>query len=145
MDLPDLSRVDGHDGEIRPVFTCKVESAETFCLLPSYTPSEGGAPRLVAALMSRCVAVWDSATGGLLHALEGPSVDYNFTALVTYQRPSDRCPRIAAGFERGDICIWDGDDFTVLQKMQEGAALPRIRALAVYEEPTTGAVRLVAA
>jgi WD40 repeat protein len=138
------------DDEPNLVFTGQAQkgSGKAYQFLRSYTPSDGGAPRLVVdgdmgALP--CLCVYDTGTGALLRTLEAPDLDHWFSCLVTYQRPSDGRPRIAAGSRGGILCIWDGDDFQVLRTVQTNPGRLPVSYLAVYEEPTGGRTRLVSA
>jgi hypothetical protein len=77
--LPDLTPVpvdrSGVEGEPRHLYTpAGTAQATIFGVICSYDPSNGGAPRLVVGLYGEgaLVHVWDSGTGALLGALEGP-------------------------------------------------------------------------
>jgi hypothetical protein len=149
-DLVPVAAQAGKGGGDEPhrVFRGHIPNCTAVSYLSSYTPSDGGAPRLVADInLEACgtslLGVWDTGTGAFLRALPSLTDDEVFTSLVTYQRPSDSRPRVAAGSGKGHVCIWDGDDFSVLHAIlanREGCAVYR---LAVYEEPTGGRTRLV--
>jgi hypothetical protein len=106
--LPDLlPPAGGHTGEeceAFPVLKLQVDIAEVWryrdpFTLISYTPSEGGAPRLVATMpeeLGNCLGVFDTGTGAFLHALEEAQPDADIYGLLTYQRHPDGRPRIAA-------------------------------------------------
>jgi hypothetical protein len=88
--------------------------------------------------------VYDTGTGALLRALEGPETNQDPTKnLVTYQRPSDGRPRIASGISDERLGIWDGDDFSVLHAIQTNDHGYHVQCVAVYVEPTSGRARLV--
>jgi hypothetical protein len=116
-------------------------------LLRSYTPSEGGSPRLVAYVGSGApLGVWDTGTGAFLPALGGAQrreVGVRVTSLLTYQRPSDGRPIIAAGSERGQLTIVSGGDGRSLHAIPTSTEGEAVICLAVYEEPTSGRTRLV--
>jgi hypothetical protein len=147
--LPNLTPVAAEagaaEGDPRPVYTWEGYADELtrppeMGLICSYTPSDGGAPRLVALVGDGyTLGVWDTGTGAFLGALEPKS----FSCLVTYKRPSDGRPRVAAGSRGGDLCIWDGDDFRVLHAIQTNLLRSAVSCLAVYEEPTSGRTRLI--
>jgi WD40 repeat protein len=134
------------EGDPRPVFTWAGPSRyDTLCVVRSYLPSGGGAPRLVAVVGNNDVlGVWDTGTGAFLQALQGPGGTEGVRSLLTYQRPSDGRPRVAALFSGGQLYIWDGDDFQILHIVPTTAegSFTTFR-LAVYEEPTSGSTRLV--
>jgi hypothetical protein len=147
--LPDLTPVahesGSGEGDPRPVYTCQIEEGLALGPLRSYTPSDGGAPRLMARVKVgaiRCLGVWESSTGASLGALEAPP-SHSFESLVTYQRSSDGCPRVAAGSNTGELCISDGDDYEILRVIETSPDRRPIHGLAVYEEPTSGRTRLV--
>jgi WD40 repeat protein len=149
--LPNLTPViadgEGSEGDPRPLFTLEATSGPASRLIRSYTPTDGGSPRLVARLYKfasdPCLHVWDSGTGVCLRALEGLDPVHEFTEVMTYQRPSDGRPRIAAGSNRGRLCIWDGEDFQLLHRIWTSTRRVPVRHLAVYEAPMTGTIRLV--
>jgi hypothetical protein len=131
------------EGDPRPVYTWAGPSRTDTVNICSYTPSDGGAPRLVADVgAGDFLGVWDTGTGVFLQALHPCA-----WTLVTYQRRSDGRPRIAAGCRGGRLHIWDGDDFSTLHAMRVAGAERRkiSTCLAVYEEPTSGSTRLVSA
>jgi hypothetical protein len=138
----------GREGDPFRVYRGHIPHCTGVSYLDSYTPSDGGAPRLVADInLEACgtsiLGVWDTGTGAFLRALPSQTDDEKFTSLVTYQRASDGRPRIAAGLGKGHLCIWDGDDFSTLHAIlanREGCSVYR---LAVYEEPTGGRTRIV--
>jgi WD40 repeat protein len=127
------------EGDPRPVYTW---TAPRWWggIVRSYTPSDGGAPRLVAD-HGAALGVWDTGSGALLGALQGP--DHLFCSLVTYRRASDGRPRVAAGSDGGYLCIWDGDDFQVLHTIRTNRKALPLDHLAIDEEPTSGRTRLV--
>jgi hypothetical protein len=132
------------EGDPRPVYTW-MSPSEGGGLVGSYLPSDGGAPRLVSVVgFGQSLCVWDTGTGALLQALQGPDPGRVCRSLATYQRPSDGRPRVAAGFDGGHLWIWDGDDFQLLRtariKSNGYYSAPR---LAVYEELRSGRTRLV--
>jgi WD40 repeat protein len=132
------------EGDPRPVYTWTSPSAGEDGMVRSYTPSDGGAPRLVVAAAvggGATLCVWDTGTGAFLGALQGPG--RALWSLVTYQRPSDARPRIAAGSNGGHLSIWDGDDLHVLHTVAVNGDEDPVQCLAVYEEPTSGRTRLV--
>jgi WD40 repeat protein len=134
---------DAVEGDPRMIYTSQADTNYQTLLLGSYTPSDEGAPRLVATLrpVESCLGVWDTGTGAFLRALTYPETE--FTSLITYQRRSDGRPRIAGGSNTGDVVIWDGNDFRLLQAMEaDGRAQPVLR-LYMYEETTSGRTRLV--
>jgi hypothetical protein len=132
------------EGDPRPVYTWAGPPGTQMNLVGSYLPSNGGAPRLVAAGggAGAALGVWDTGTGALLGALEGPG-GRGCRCLLTYQRASDDRPRVATGSNRGHLCIWDGDDLQLLHAMDNSPEAFPVRCLAVYEEPTSGSTRLV--
>jgi WD40 repeat protein len=147
--LPDLTPVAAEagaaQGNPQPVYTWTGPEGGGEGLVRSYTPSDGGAPRLVAVaggVPGANLGVWDTATGAFLGALQGP--DHVVCSLVAYQRASDGRPRIAAGSEGGYLCTWDGDDFQLLHSIRAYREACPIHNLAVYQEPTSGRTRLVA-
>jgi WD40 repeat protein len=95
------------------------------------------------------LAVWDTATGAFLRALQGSDPDNDdCSAFLTYQRLSDGRPRIAAGSDETHLTIWDGDDFQILHWIK--AVTSPIdedgdsgMCLAVYDDPTSRGTRLV--
>jgi hypothetical protein len=143
------------EGDPRPVYTWTGPPAGALGLVGSYLPSDGAAPRLVAASgegakwdpvpsSSDFLGVWDTGTGAFLGALTGPpGVEETVWSLVTYQRPSDGRPRIAAGPGGGRLCIWDGDDLRLLHAVDSALEGHTVYCLAVYEDPTSGSTRLV--
>jgi hypothetical protein len=132
------------EGDPRPVYTWVGPSGHQG-RVRSYPPSGGGAPRLVAAVRDGAsLGVWDTGTGALLGALQGPGTADRVWSLITYQRASDGRPRVAAGFEGGHLFIWDGDDLQVLHATQTYPEGRDVQRLAVYEEPPSGRTRLVA-
>jgi hypothetical protein len=146
--LPDLTPVapepGAAEGDPRPVYTCH-EEGRSPGPLRSYTPSGGGAPRLVTPAnvdTTGCLGVWDSGSGAWLAALQAPP-SHSFESLVTYQRPSDGRPRVAAGSDQSHLCIFDGDDYTTLRVIETSPDRRPVPSLAVYEEPTSGRTRLV--
>jgi WD40 repeat protein len=148
--LPDLTPLaaggQGGEGDPRPFYTLAYEAGPVFGLLSTYTPSDGGVPRLVVKLdeeSTSSLQVWDTGTGAFLRAFEGVEPDEDSKILVTYHRPSDGRPRIAAGMKDGHLCVWDGDDFTALQTVQTNTEGLCVNRLAVYEEPRGGRTRLV--
>jgi WD40 repeat protein len=134
------------EGDPRPVYTWAGPSGRALSLVRSYTPSDGGAPRLVADVggADAFLGVWDTGTGAFLGALQVPGpAPCDSESCITYQRPSDGRPRVAAGSSRGRLCIWDGDDLQLLHTVQVNAKQRALTCLAVYEEPTSGRTRLV--
>jgi WD40 repeat protein len=114
------------------------------CLVRSYLPSDGGAPRLVAVAGDDVkLGVWDTGTGAFLGALQGPDPEYESISLLTYQRASDGRPRIAAGLDGGYLSIWDGDDLQAIHIIRATPDEYHLGQLAVYEEPISGSTRLV--
>jgi hypothetical protein len=100
IQLPDLRAVapeeEATEGGARPVLTWACRAGPAPALVSSYTPSDGGAPRLVAAIRTQdgpCVGVWDTGTGAVLQALSAPE---DLTSLVSFQRRSDGRPALAA-------------------------------------------------
>jgi WD40 repeat protein len=147
--LPDLRPVAAEagaaEGDPRAVYTwAGPPDSHTLSLVRSYTPPDGGAPRLVVPVRDgRNLCVWHTGTGALLRALQGSEREVAFTSLVTYQPRSDGGPRVAAGSGGGHLCVWDGDDFQVLHAIQTNPGGSAVECLAVYEEPTRGRTRLV--
>jgi hypothetical protein len=135
------------EGDPQPVYTWAGPPDSRLSLVRSYTPSDGGAPRLVAGLggVQASLRVWDTHNGALLGALPYPKGVTHIYSLVTYQRPSDGRPGIAAGFGGGDLCSWEGDGLKLLHIILTNADGRPVRCLAVYEEPTSGSTRLVSA
>jgi hypothetical protein len=133
------------EGDPRLVYSWTGASRyDTFAVVRSYTPSDGGAPRLVALVGdNNVVGVWETGTGAFLGGLQGPNPDDIFPGLVTYRRPSDGRPRMAAVFVRGELRIWDGDDLQVLHTIHTNAEAQAMYCLAVYDDPTSGRTRLV--
>jgi WD40 repeat protein len=131
------------EGDPRPVYTWTGPAGDEQAMMSSYLPSDGGAPRLVAAGIGggATLCVWDTGTGALLRALQGP--DHVVWSLVAYQRRSDGSPRIGAGSDEGHLSIWDGDDFQLVHTIRTDREACRLHRLAVYEEPTSGMIRLV--
>jgi WD40 repeat protein len=132
------------EGDPRPVYMWTSPSGDEQGLVRSYTPSGGGAPRLVVAAAvggGATLCVWDTATGAFLGALQGPH--HVVCSLITYQRASDGRPRVAADSREGPLCIWDGDDLKLLHTIRAHPEGYRLDHLAVYEEPTSGRTRLV--
>jgi hypothetical protein len=148
-DLPDLTPVAQEEGEEQggPRLVYTFEHAREvgwtrLCAVRSYSPSDGGSPRLVATLLlgAHCfdgLGVWDSRSGAYLGSLS--PTGGTLRCLTTYQRGSDDRPRIAAGFQHG-CYIWDGDDLTLVHTWYMGYS---VKSLAVYEERTTEATRVV--
>jgi hypothetical protein len=103
--VPDLTPVapggEGAEGDPRRVFTWQAVTAFThpYRVLRSSFPSGGGAPRLIADLhqegRERCLGVWDTGTGALLHILQ-----QEFASLDTYRWPSHGRARVVAGRHR---------------------------------------------
>jgi hypothetical protein len=146
--LPNLTPVAAEagaaEGEPRPVYTWEGPLDSTPAIVRSYTPSGGGAPRLVAVLgVGSALAVWDTGTGAFLGALRAPGGTNGCRSLVTYQRPSDDGPRVAAAFGRGRFGVWDGEDFRLLHLVVADPEGRPVRCLAVYEDPTGGSTRIV--
>jgi WD40 repeat protein len=148
--LPDLTPVaveaGAAEGDPRPVYTWAGPRGKDLSIVRSYTPSDGGAPRLVARCRGgRNLCVWHTGTGALLRALPCPKPDSPIFTFLTYQRPLDGRPRVAAGSERGHLSIWDGDDFRLLQSIETHPAEEEchVCCLAVYEQPISGGTRLV--
>jgi WD40 repeat protein len=132
------------EGDPRPVYKWTSPSADEDSMVRSYTPSDGGAPRLVVAAdvgSGADLCVWDTGTGALVQSLQGP--DRAVWSLLTYQRPSDGRPRVVASSDGGHLCIWDGDDMQLLHTITVSEEGDPVLGLAVYEEPTSGRVRLV--
>jgi WD40 repeat protein len=149
--MPDLTPVaaeaEAAEGDPRPVYTwSSVPRPWHFTgrdVLCSFTPSDEGAPRLVAVLSGvDLLGVWDTGTGAFLQALQGPDESIVWS-LVTYQRPSDGRPKVAAGAEGGRLCIWDGDNFQLVHEIVASAEGRAVLCLAVYEDPASGSTRLV--
>jgi WD40 repeat protein len=150
LQLPDLTAVahegGAAEGDPRPVYTFQSDMNHQRLLVRSYTPSDGGPPRLVANVCAgsdRLLSVWDSRTGAFLRALQGPQIIRGSSNLVTYQRCSDGRPRVAAAYHRGVLYIWDGDDYSLLHAIETDAEGRHLQRLAVYEEPTSASTRLV--
>jgi WD40 repeat protein len=149
--LPDLTPVAAEagaaEGDPRWVYTCPAQPGQQALVLCSYTPTGGGAPRLVAhtrvGAQDQCLSVWDTGSGAFLRALRGPDPRQGFVSLVTYQRPSDGRPRVIAGGDSGQLCVFDGDDFTILHTTPTDSKRYGIGRLAVYEGPVEGGTRLV--
>jgi hypothetical protein len=154
-DVPSLTPVAAEggaaEGGLRPVYTwAGPPDSEMSGAVRSYTPSSGGAPRLVAHVRASVtrghrLCVWDTGAGAFLGALLAPERGHGFASLVTYRRAADGRPRIAAGTTKGHLCIWDGDDLQVARTVPIGAEghRPPVGCLVVYEEPTSGRTRLV--
>jgi WD40 repeat protein len=147
---PDLTPVAAEAGAVggdpRPVYTWAGPHERDLSLVGSYTPSDGEAPRLVAAVGGGVfLDVWDTETGASVRGLQGRQGGLKFRCLLTYQRPSDGRPRIAAGAERGHLSIWDGDDLALAHHIVAGYEGRPVRCLAVYEEPISERTRLVSA
>jgi hypothetical protein len=139
--MADLTPV-AAEGDPRPVYKWTGAWGIELSLVRSYTPSDGGAPRLVATAGDLILGVWDTGTGAFLGALQGPEPEYESLSLVTYQRASDGRPRVAAGFDEG-LCVWDGDDLRLLHTIHTNSDQYYVGKLAVYEDPTSGSTRLV--
>jgi hypothetical protein len=136
------------EGDPRLTYTWQGPATnEPDMLLRSYTPSDGGAPRLVAYVgAGTALGVWDTGTGAVLPALGGAQrgeVGVRLTSLVTYQWPSDGRPTIAAGSEQGQLTTVSGDDGRGLQDIPTSTEGRAALCLAMYEEPTSGSTRLV--
>jgi WD40 repeat protein len=133
------------EGDPRLVYTWAGPSGFKMSLVRSYLPSNGGAPRLVAAGEgdTSALCVWDTGTGAFLSGLQGPDPGRACRILVTYQRPSDGRPRVAAACDGGHLSIWDGDDLQLLRTIVASADARAVSCLAVYEEPISGSTRLV--
>jgi WD40 repeat protein len=133
------------EGDPRPVYTWAGPARNMQGLVRSYTPSDGGAPRLVVLHTGdgTSLGVWNTGTGALLQDLKCRGPDNDIWCLMTYQRASDGRPRVAAGSEGGYVSVWDGDDFRVLQVIQTNQRGFAVRWLTVYEEPASGGTRLV--
>jgi hypothetical protein len=100
--LLDLRRLANGGTEAIPlVYTLQAETGRTCSCLGSYTPSDGGAIRLVTIFSlgtDVCPGVWETGTGAFLGPLQGVQRGGQESwSLLTYQRSSDRRPRIAAG------------------------------------------------
>jgi WD40 repeat protein len=140
---------EGDSGAPHLVYTWQGHDNHNLTLVRSYTPSGGGAPRLVATQNYGgqdhhwVLSVWDTGTGACLGALEGPEQRRGFGSLVTYQRASDGRPRIATGSDDGRVCIWDGDDYSMRLKLLADPKGHSVGFLAVYEEPTSRKTRLI--
>jgi hypothetical protein len=155
LPLPDLTPVAAEagaaEGGPQQVYTWAGPPGDMPGVVRSYSPSDGGAPRLVAASGHwDFFGVWETGTGAFLQALHAPTPGHVSRSLLTYQRPSDGRPRIAAGFYGGHDSIpqlggiWDGDDFHVRTAIDSSPSLgSTISCLAVYEEPMGGRTRLV--
>jgi WD40 repeat protein len=130
------------EGDPRPVYTWAGPSGGEEGIVSSYTPSDGGAPRLIAEAggTGGALSVWDTGTGAFLGALQGP--DHVVWRLLTYQRGSDGRPRIAAGSHGGLLRIWNGDDLQLLHTIRAKEEARPLDHLAVYEEPTSGRTRI---
>jgi hypothetical protein len=131
------------EGEPRPLYTWEVPRDSSIGLVRSYTPSDGGAPRLVVRLRWGFLGVWDTRAGAFLGALTLPHTHQTFRSLVTYQRPSDGRARVAAGSDGGSFCIFDGDDLRLVREIQTVAGDCHVHSLLAYHEPTTGTTRIV--
>jgi hypothetical protein len=105
------------EGDPRPVYTWEGPLNFIQSIVRSYTPSDGGAPRLVANIAGQPLGVWDTGTGTFVGALESPQPDYSVQC-VTYQRQSDGRPRVAAATNPNRLCIWDGDDLQLLHSFK---------------------------
>jgi hypothetical protein len=143
-----LVKAGGAEGDPRPVYTWEGRGDHVLTLVRSYTPSGGGAPRLVAILYGNrdrhwFLGVWDTGTGAFVGALEGPPQTQGFGSLFTYQRASNGHPRIAAVTYRGPLCIWDGDDLSLQHTIQTHPVEYSLTLLAVYKEPIGKWTRLV--
>jgi WD40 repeat protein len=148
--LPDLTPVAAEagaaEGDPRPIYTWEGPLKARPVTVRSYTPSDGGAARLVAGLgAGATLCVWDTGTGAFLRAMQAPPGFESICSLVTYQWSSEGRPGIAAGSDGGRLCVWDGDDFHLLHAIHTNAEGHYVRCLAVYEEPTSGSTRLVSA
>jgi WD40 repeat protein len=153
--LPDLTPVGPGEegvaeGSPRLVFTWAFPAGPASVPVTSYTPSDGGAPRLVASIGlddgSPCVGVWDTSTGAFLQAVRDPDLVDKFTCIVSYQRRPDGGYAVAAGHSGGYICIWNGDNFQRLRTLDTDPTARRavpVRCLLAYEEPTNKQVRLI--
>jgi hypothetical protein len=142
----------GHGGDAPlPVYTCAIDiegaRRQSPGALGTYSPSGGGAPRLVVGIPSvdgDFLGVYDTGTGAFLRALQASRREPRLHRMVTYQRPLDGRPGVAAA-DDGRVCVWngDGDDphalHTLPVKDDDGGWL----ALIVYEEPTSSRTRLV--
>jgi WD40 repeat protein len=143
---PVIVKAGGTEGECHWAYTWQGRDSHSLTLVRSYTPSGGGAPRLVATLdggrdRSWALCVWDTGTGAFLGALEGSPRTEILDSLLTYQRPSDGRPMVATGSQDGRLCIWDGDDYSMRLKLKTHRH--PVRFLAVYEEPAGKRLRLV--
>jgi hypothetical protein len=147
--LPDLTPVAAEagaasEGDPRPVYTWEGPWVTRSCLVRSYLPSGGGAPRLVGGVgPDASLGVWDTGTGACLGGLQAPQGARDIECLVTYQRASDGRSRVAGVFNGGRLCIWDGDDFQRLHTMQTTADTRATHGPAVYDDPTSGSTWLV--
>jgi hypothetical protein len=127
------------EGDPRPVYTWAGRWVPRSCLVRSYPPSDGGAPRLVGGVgPGASLGVWDTGTDAFLGALRAPKGARDIECLVTYQRASDGRPRVAGVFSGGCLCVWDGDNLQLLHTVHT-----KTRGLAVYDDPTSGRTRLV--
>jgi hypothetical protein len=147
--LPDLTPVAAEagtaEGDPRPLYSWAGPRGYT-PLIRFYTPSDGGAPRLVARVRGGgLLDVWHTGTGAWLGALQGPDPSHEFSILLTYQRASDGRPRVAAGMNGGHVCIWDGDDLHLLHSIRTIPNNHLMQWLVVYDEPISGRTRLVSA
>jgi WD40 repeat protein len=133
------------EGDPRLVYTWAGPPGTKMSLVRSYTPSHGGAPRLVANVEGAdgTLGVWDTRTGAFLGGLQGPDPGSVYRCLLTYERASDGRPRVAAGSNGGHLSVWGGDDFQVLHALVASAEERPVQGLAVYDNPTSGSTRLV--
>jgi hypothetical protein len=155
MRTPVTTEGPAREGDPRQLFewafhTPNLRDDSSLCLR-SYTPSGGGAPRLVGCIIAAAdpwVGVWNTQTGAFLSALEDSLYpEHEPSALVTYQRSGDHCPRVATGRLHGVLQVHDGDSFRLLTTMQTDPELrlyDGVSCLAVYHEPMGESTRLVA-
>jgi WD40 repeat protein len=138
---PVAAKARAAEGDPRPVYTWAGPPGTKMSLVRSFNPSDGGAPRLVAADAFLCV--WDTGTGAFLGALQGPDPRCVCRSLLAYQRASDGRPRVAAGSDGGTLFVWDGDDFQLLHALVASADARTLTCMAMYAEPISERTRLV--
>jgi hypothetical protein len=127
------------------VYTLALEGKHECTHVLSFTPSSGGAPRLVLGMMDDddypFLAVYDTGSGAFLGTVEAPEREprQGVCSLISYQQPSNGLVCLVAGFGNGRVFVWNGNDRSLLRIIWTN----QVDHLAMYEDPGSGKARLV--
>jgi WD40 repeat protein len=108
--------------------------------LATYLSTDGQQPRLVAAVSSRWLLVYDPEAGSVLHRLDDHPQQVNDLACIASSSAAPHHPRIVSASDNRTAKVWDGETGGLLAVLR-GHQGP-VTSVAVWKEHTGGRDRI---